>query len=220
LLRGPKAAVKWRIAVRRVIYKRMTEGDQLKLLTKSATSGTGGGARDLRFGPWRGFEPIVARMLPDTKVERSRRKKGVKWVPVDVEVRVGSLNWNEGADRKSAEMEFWPPTSARSLEGRIATAYRLPPLARKSMPSGQDEVFALVWDDENGIWAQYVAEPQLRNPRSGQAWEPTIRAAILQALDEALQIEAARRKKGRPQSVRGWIDLTREEGESFIGVQR
>lgn len=196
----------------------MTEGDRLKLQTESATSGTGGGARDLRFGPWDKFEPVVARMLPDTVVERSRRKIGDKWVRQDVEVRVGSLNWNDGNQRRRAELKFWPPTGARSFEGRIATAYQLPPLARSSMPSGQNEVFALVWDDENGIWAQYVAEPQLRTPPPGQSWEPTIRQELLSALDEGLHMENAR-EKGRPVSVRGWIDLTRNEMESFVGEQ-
>ena len=79
------------MAVRRVVFKRMLEGDKDKLRREGAKATSGGGAMDLRFGPWDEFEPVVQRMLPKTEVRSSRRKVGNGWVPHDVDVHVGSI---------------------------------------------------------------------------------------------------------------------------------
>src|SRR5438552_4063018 len=105
------------MAVRRVIFKRLLEGDKDKLRREGAKATTGGGAMDWRFGPWEAFEPVVARMIPTTDARASRRKADNAWVHHDVDVHVGTIRSSSGPTLPPEPFEFWPPTDARPFEG-------------------------------------------------------------------------------------------------------
>lgn len=202
------------MAVKRVIFKRMLDGDLRKLRTESADATSGGGARDLRFGPWERFKPVVNRMLPEKVTRKARRNASAK------EVRVGRVRWKDGDGVHEKRFEFWTPTGARNFEGRVATTYKLPPLAADRLPPAEEGiVFALIWEDEDGIWAQYASEAAVRSPPPDEAWEETLREALLEGLDRAA-VKKARQKSNNPVAIRGFIDRERGEREIFVGRSR
>lgn len=209
------------MAVKRVIFKRMLDGDLRKLRTESANATSGGGARDLRFGPWDRFEPVVDRMLPDKVTRRSRRKVNGRFVPQDVEgVAKGDVRWQSDGVVHEKPFEFWPPTDSRAFEGRVATTYKLPPLAPDRLPpAAEGIVFGLIWEDDDGVWAQYASEAAVRNPPAGEPWEPTIREALLEGLDGA-RAKEARQKRRNPVSIRGFVDREHDERAIFVGAVR
>src|SRR4051794_40863475 len=123
------------MAVRRVIFKRLLEGDKDKLRREGAIATTGGGAMDWRFGPWDEFEPVVARMLPNTVVRPSQRKVGNRRAPHAVAVHVSTIRSPDQAGLPAEPVEFWPPTDARPFEGRIATPYKVRPFRPEALPA-------------------------------------------------------------------------------------
>jgi hypothetical protein len=172
--------------LQRFLYKRILPGDIAKLRRQSNVTASGGGARDLRFSPWKEWEPFVARMFP-TIVTRSNRR-----------IHTGRLFWTDqatGAQRDVA-VEFWPPTNARPFEGRIARVYTIPPYAPGAIPSapGVEVVFFMCQDAAGKLFGSWVTDAGLR----GGQWHPDVSAPILKHLDAAAS----------DVNVRGWVDLT------------
>ena len=204
------------MAVRRVIFKRLLEGDKDKLRREGAKATTGGGAMDLRFNPWDEFEPIVRQMLPNTEVKSSRRKlDDNKWIPHDVDVHIGTIRDPDQPNLAPEPLEFWPEAGKRDFEGRIATPGKLRPFRPEALPNaGEGEIFALVWEDESGLWGAFVTEDALRDPNEN--WHSLLRKTILDALDEAQAWE-----QDHPTSplrnVRGYVDLEHGTRRAFVG---
>jgi hypothetical protein len=197
--------------IERLLYKRIAAGDVLKLRAESATSGTGGGARDLRFRPWTKFEPVVRVMFPQVESKISRRKeKGPAdkdvWVPHTTTVYVGWMH-NESGDEPH-EVRFWEPTRARSNEGRLARINEIPQLHHSRLPEKSPHVgatIALVVQDADGLLnARWITEGALRD---APGWNPTVRDGLVAALDATPADE----------TLRGWMDLIASRSEHLTG---
>ena len=124
-------------------------GDDLKLKARSNISKTGGGARDVRFGPWEEFETIVKVMFPKAITKSTPRKdpQTGKYARHATVVHVGTLVYQDqhGSAAQMA-VEFWEPTGARSFEGRLARR-TLPPFRPGTMPAGKGSVFMMLAQD-------------------------------------------------------------------------
>jgi hypothetical protein len=192
----------------RLLYKRFLLGDDRKIESRSNNAKTGGGARDVRFGPWEKFEGIVKVMFPEPTIETTSRKNPQtgNYARHRAVVHVGTLLYQDdhGAFARMP-VKFWEPTSARGFEGRLARAGKLPPFCPGTMPAGKGSVFMLLAQDADrmleGTW---VTEHALRN-REG--WYKPFQQALVDALDEA----------SAKQNVRGFIDLQTGEQCQLIG---
>jgi hypothetical protein len=202
--------------LRRIVFKRILDGDVRKLRAESNDRpNEGGGARDFRFNPWTTFEPVFARMFPKIDTRTSKRGKSGARQDVDVDVRVGDLHWWDADSNqpKSHEIEIWPPTAARNFEGRISQVHKLPPFDPSKLPSPTDgEVFLLLWEDANGVWGCWATESSLKQ----DDWNQQMAKLMLGALDEARRREAES-KAGTPQNVRGFIDFVLPEQKVIVG---
>jgi hypothetical protein len=192
----------------RLLYKRFLLGDDRKVKSRSNISKTGGGARDVRFGPWEMFESIVRVMFPQTVVKSTPRKDPQTggYVRHQTFVHVGTLLYQHD-DGTTAQMpvEFWEPTSARPFEGRLARAGTLPPFCPHTIPAGKGSVFMVLAQNVDGMLeGAWVTEHDLRNR---QGWYKPFQQALLDALDEA----------STTANVRGFIDLQTGEQCQLIG---
>jgi hypothetical protein len=195
----------------RLLYKRFLMGDDRKVKGQSNISKTGGGARDVRFGPWERFEGIVKVMFPETTIEMTRRKDSEtgEYAPHKAVVHVGKLRYRDDrGDPDEIAVELWEPTGARAFEGRLARAGELPPFRPGTMPAGKGSVFMLLAQDADGtLEGTWVTEHALRH---GQGWYKPFQQALLDALDKA----------SATANVRGFIDLQTGEQCQLIGRVR
>lgn len=187
--RVPRASI---LAVKRIVYKEVPEGDWRKFRAQSNNAASGGGARDLRFRPYDEFAKIFALLFPQARSEL-RRRGGKK---VGVKVYWGTLHWTRGGTDGSREARFEPPTDSRPYEGRVPVIYKYPPF--KLVPTTNEGriVVMLVQRNDDTVWPEFVTEQSLR---SG-AWEASISAPILRSLDAP---------RSARQVARGYIDLVR-----------
>ena len=132
----------------RILFQEVRTATILKARTESADASTGGGARDLRLSPYAEFKPFMERMLTRTGQGRG-----------GVELRLGTATWGDGTDTR--EVAFWPPTSARPNEGRIATISALPPLVDPPQDVN-GAVFLFVQDENDLIWVRYATSEELQ----------------------------------------------------------
>lgn len=198
-------------APQRFLYKRFLVGDDLKLKARSNTSKTGGGARDIRFGPWEEFEAIVKVMFPKTVTKPTKRKdpQTGKYVTHAALVHIGTLLYTDdnGATARM-DVEFWEPTGARSFEGRLARAGTLPPFRPGTMPAGKGSVFMLLAQDSAGmLGGTWINEQALR---TGKGWYKPFQKALLDGLDKASATD----------NLRGFIDLQTGKQRHLIGRVR
>jgi hypothetical protein len=195
----------------RFIYKRFFVGDNKKLQGKSNIAKTGGGAKDVRIGPWSEFEPIVKLMFPRVQTRQTQRKdpQTGKYGPYSATVHIGTMLYQDKqGNTAQVDAEFWEPTGARSTEGRLAVAGKLPPFAPGTFPSGRGSVFMLIAQDSAGyLGGAWVTEHALRH---GSGWYKPVQKALLDALDQS----------SATTSVRGLIDLTTGEQKALIGTIR
>ena len=135
-----------------ILFHEVTPATVLKALNESAEATTGGGARDIRLRPHSVFGPFMDRLLTGTGT-RSRPGGGT------ATVRTGTATWGNGSVTR--EIEYWPPTTARPGEGRIARISALPPLANPPEVLG-GSVFLFVRDENGLIWVRYASAEGLR----------------------------------------------------------
>ncbi len=89
-------------------FQEVLPGDIEKYRTTSASSGTGGGARDLRISPQEIYLPVVQRMFPN---------------PAEEGATSGTIVWEQnGVDHRKI-MNLHLPTESRSNELRIGRFY-------------------------------------------------------------------------------------------------
>lgn len=149
-----------------ILFQQLTAATLLKVRNESAVAVSGGGARDLRLSPHESFQPFMERLLPLTRTT-SRPGGG------EVTIQFDTVTWGDGT--QSLEVAYWPPTSARPREGRIARISSLPPL--QDPPQDLDGAVVLFVRDRNDIlWVRYASEDGLRHsmPEVGQVIEECI----------------------------------------------
>lgn len=126
--------------VKRIIFREVMEGDLKKFTATAAPSGTGGGARDLRFRPFDKFDGVFARALPGReKVER--RREGER---EEIEIYTAKAKVVRSNDESFEKViSFEPPTTARPDEGRLARVHDL----NLDVPEGEGRVLILIIQD-------------------------------------------------------------------------
>lgn len=181
-------------AVSRVVYKEIVPGDLRKFKAESNDAPSGGGARDLRFRPYRNFGSVFERLFPQKRTVRRRRNR----VDTNVDVLVGRFFWKDGAIDRNMEAVFEPPTTARPGEGRLAVVHNYPPL--QHAPSFDDGrvVVMLVQRQDGTVWPAFATEGSLRRGE----WDAAVARAVLSCLDA---------KRGKSQIARGFIDFELHE---------
>lgn len=128
--------------VKRIIFREVMDGDLRKFTATAAPSGTGGGARDLRFRPFSKFDGVFARTLPGRQVVE-RTRNGAR---DDIEIYTGVANVvrsNNSSSKK--KISFEPPTTARPDEGRLARVHDL----NLDVPEGEGRLLILIIQDSN-----------------------------------------------------------------------
>lgn len=178
----------------RIYFREFTAGDEKKRQAKSNKSKSGGGARDIRM-PHRAFGPLMAEMLPSRRTVPRKREKQ----PVMLEIYSGTLHYPINPDDPQGEestmmIDYEPPTTARSTEGRIPQIPKIPSL--RNVPDGTlGTIFLLLVQNSRGeLRAHYVTEDDLR--RAG--WDPDLVNTIL----------GCAKKKKANRAVQGYIDYT------------
>jgi hypothetical protein len=148
----------------RIYFREFTAGDEKKRQAKSNISPTGGGARDLRM-PHRTFGPLMEKMLPSRRhVQRTREKQRTM-----LEIYSGALHYPTNPEDPQGEestmiIDYEPPTTARSTEGRIPRIPAIPSL--RNVPDGHmgRTFLLLVQNSRNELRAHYVTEDDLNRP--------------------------------------------------------
>jgi hypothetical protein len=150
--------------VRRIIFREVMPGDLKKFTATAAPSGTGGGARDLRFRPFNKFDGVFARMFPNReKVERTR--EGEKET-LEIYSAMATVIRPSNASSKK-KVVFEGPTTARPNEGRLTCVHDL----NLVVPQGEGRFLILLIEDANGgIMIAFYSEHDLA---SGQ-WHAAI----------------------------------------------
>lgn len=128
--------------VKRIIFREVMAGDLRKFTATAAPSGTGGGARDLRFRPFSKFDGVFARTLPGRQiVERTREGSRD-----DIEIYTGTANVVRSNNTSSKkQISFEPPTTARPDEGRLARVHDL----NLDVPQNEGRLLILIIQDAN-----------------------------------------------------------------------
>ena len=147
--------------VSRILFRRLESGDLLKFEAHSSSAGTGGGARDLRFGPRDIASPLFARFFPETT------EGGGK------EIRTGTVYWKDGDAIRHKPMEIWPPTDSRPTEIRITKihSFGFQPLIERAR-NGEGFLLFLLYQEKGGrVFVHFSTETSL----AGCAWHSLIR---------------------------------------------
>jgi len=151
-----------------VVYKEVVAGDLRKLTATSNDSTNGGGARDLRV-PYGTFRTVMHRIF----TQSGRGRGGVAIRTTDVIYLDASQN------PQTTQLEYWPPTSSRPNEDRIARIHQSPALGGRLPTTNRGKVFVLfILFNDQSIRVEYAYEDQLRS----SAWAPEITSAILACL--------------------------------------
>ncbi|MDV5998825.1 hypothetical protein IUU84_04380 [Kocuria rhizophila] len=175
------------------VYKEIVAGDLRKLLAQSNDSETGGGARDLRL-PAKTFRPMMNRIFTKDATGRGGRQ-----------IRVADVTYvDEQHNVHQTEIQYWPPTTSRPLEDRIARIHANPALGGQLPKSDRGRVFVLFIKFSDGtIRCAYAYEDDLR---AKGKWSAEVSRAILGCM-----ASAAVRKDQR--TVQGYYDF--DEGKGF-----
>lgn len=126
--------------VKRIIFREVMEGDLKKFTATAAPSGTGGGARDLRFRPFDKFDGVFARALPGRE-NVERRREGEREEVEIYTAKAKVVRSNDESFEKT--ISFEPPTTARPDEGRLARVHDL----NLDVPEGEGRVLILIIQD-------------------------------------------------------------------------
>lgn len=150
--------------VRRIIFREVKPGDLKKFTATAAPSGTGGGARDLRFRPFDKFDGVFARALPGReKVER--RREGEREEIEIYAAKATVVTSNNTSFEK--EISFEPPTTARPDEGRLARVHDL----NLDVPEGEGRLLFLIIEDAQGkLIITFFSEKDLESGK----WHPAV----------------------------------------------
>lgn len=165
------------------VYKEIVSGDIRKLLAESNDSKTGGGARDLRL-PWKAFRPIMLQIF--TKEALGRGGKGI---------RVADVTFLDANDQpQRTQLEYWPATSARPTEDRIAKVHASPALGGQLPATDKGRVFLLLSKFDDGtVRCDYAYEEDLKQKG---VWASEVSSAILSCMASAALRNGTRTVQG------------------------
>lgn len=143
----------------RVLFHTIDDGDRLKFRARSNTSGTGGGARDLRFRPESEFFPFFRRMFPNRESKQRQAKGSSK----TIEILSGTAYWKRRGITDNAVIEVWPATDARQNECRIArvSSLDLRDLIEDDPASGRS-IFMIYETADGQIWLYFTTQTSLQ----------------------------------------------------------
>jgi hypothetical protein len=179
------------------VYKEVVAGDLRKLTATSNDSKSGGGARDLRV-PSRTFRTVMHKIFTENGTGRG----GTAIRTADVIYLDSSKKWHK------TRMEYWPPTSSRPNEDRIARIHQSPALGGRLPETNRGRVLVLfVLFDDHSVRVEYAYENQLRS----NAWGFEITNAILGCMASTEDKNAGRRASLVP--VQGYYDF--ESGAGY-----
>lgn len=182
--------------VARILYKEIVPGDLRKILAQSNDSGTGGGARDFRFGSFEQLLPVIERMFPK-KVKMNRKRKGIA---EEIDVFQGEFFWHNDKGQVERKASFFePPTDARGSEGRIARVHEYSCFNTSRMPTGGEGnrvLLLLIQLEDGSVWPHYAEEKTLRIEGK---WHPVVAKELLACLDA---------KRAANRAVIGYRDFT------------
>ena len=165
--------------VARIIYKEIADGDVRKINADSNDAKTGGGARDFRFGAYDKVAPFMEKLFPEVQ-NVNRKRNGQQ---VGVEIRRGRFYWYSGQKEESKEVEFEPPTTARSTEGRITRVHEQPCFDQQKIPpfsAGNKVLLLLVQCHDGTVWPYFIEESSLNAPG---AWDSRVAKTILACIN-------------------------------------
>lgn len=170
------------------VYKEIVGGDIRKLLAESNDSKTGGGARDLRL-PWKTFRPIMRQIFTQDSVGRGGR-----------DIRVADVTYLDADDRPCrTQLEYWPATSARPTEDRIAKVHASPALGGQLPEEDRGRVFLLLIKFDDGtVRCAYAYQDDLKKK---DVWATEVSNAILSCI-------AAAAVRNGSRTVQGYYDFT------------
>ena len=146
--------------VKRIIYKKIVPGDLRKFSAQANDSGTGGGARDLRFSPSERFFPEFKKMFQKEKTNGSLQ---------------GVFYWE---DCPPTEVTVHAPDASRPNECRIGTVHRCFP--ESQIPESADDCILLIIQDYEGkVHPCFTSQLSLRT----EQWNTTVSKGILKGLE-------------------------------------
>lgn len=179
------------------VYKEVVAGDLRKLTATSNDTPNGGGARDLRL-PYRTFRPVMHRIFIHSEIGRG----GAAIRTADV------IYLDSSGTSHTTRMEYWPPTSSRPNEDRIARIHQNPALGGRlpDITRGTVLVLFILYSNQS-VRVEYAYEDQLR----GGDWAPEITNAILTCMAATENKNADRRGSLVP--VQGYYEF--ETGTQF-----
>jgi len=174
------------------VYKEIVAGDLRKLLAVSNDAQTGGGARDLRL-PWKTFRPIMRQIFSTDAVGRGGKK-----------IRVAQVTYLDAKERPHlTTLEYWPATSARPSEDRIARVHASPALGGRLPTTNKGRVFLLLIKFDDGtVRCEYAYEDDLK----AGIWAPEVSGPILTCVTSSTS-------HNRNRTVQGFYRFA--EGEAF-----
>lgn len=175
-----------------VVYKEIVKADIRKLQATSNDSKTGGGARDLRL-PAKTFGPVMRRIFTIDAIGRGGR-----------DIKVANVLYLDAEGIKHTTLlEYWPATSARPAEDRIAKVHASPALGGQIPDTSKGRVFVLFIKFTDGtIRCTYAYEDELK---SG-IWADEVKNAILDCMMSA-DNKNSTRSSGFV-SVQGYYEFT------------
>ncbi|MCW3471858.1 hypothetical protein OMK68_19835 [Rhodococcus pyridinivorans] len=176
-----------------LVYKEIVPGDVRKLLGESNDAKTGGGARDLRF-PAKPFGPVMRRIFTIDAVGKNERP-----------IKIANVMYLDASGKiATTPLEYWPATTARPTEDRIAKVHASPALGGKTPDTTKGRIFVLFSQFSNGmVRCDYAYEDDLR--RNG-LWAQEVRDAVLGCLTSTDMKNSTRTVNLAP--VQGYYDFT------------
>lgn len=179
------------------VYKEIVAGDLRKLQADSNDSKTGGGARDLRL-PWKTFRSIMYRIFTRDGIGRGGRL-----------IRVAQVTYlDEYNQPRKTELQYWPPTTARKTEDRIARIHASPALGGRLPAMDKGRVFVVFSKFDDGtIRCDYAYEKDLKTKG---IWATEFSSQILNCM-------AAAAARNGTRTVQGYYDFV--EGTGFCHAE-
>lgn len=173
------------------VYKEIVAGDLRKLAAESNDSPTGGGARDLRF-PAKTFRPIMHRIFTHDAVGRGGKP-----------IRTADVMYlDEHEELQRTRLSYWPTTSSRPAEDRIAQVHSSPALGGRLPAKDKGRAFVVFTKFEDGtVRCDYAYEDDLK--KKG-VWATEASAQILNCMASATHTN---------RTVQGYYDFI--EGTGF-----
>jgi len=144
-----------------VFFKQVMPGDLEKYKTRASTSGTGGGARDLRISQADLYRPLLSLML-------SERSGDERFTHASV------LSKSDGNEVET-QVELWRPTDARPNELRIPRIYSIPGWEidddeyARNIANNMSMFYVLEMDVHGTVTAKVLTQRQLTQEHDGIA---------------------------------------------------